>query len=122
MNYILPYLLGLLLPYVAKDQADIFQFSTKVVPLSFGELRQGNLNTTGGTDINCVLEHVLQSDGKVTRLLLLTDGATGTPTPELMQAIRDSNLRMNVVLPHNGNLHQAVEQLATSIVALPPLN
>ncbi|NDJ62615.1 MAG: hypothetical protein GYB67_15940, partial [Chloroflexi bacterium] len=38
MNQVLPYLIGLLLPYVAKGQAAVFQFSTVVEPLPFDQL------------------------------------------------------------------------------------
>ena len=122
MNYILSHLLGLLLPYVAKGDALIFQFSTQVAPLSLADLRRGRLNTTGGTDINCVLAHILQAEPKVERMLLLTDGATGAPTAQLAQDLRDYGLRMNVVLPHDGHLNYGVEELATSVVTLPPVD
>ena len=122
MNYILSYLLGLLLPYVAKSEAEVFQFSTQVQSLVFNDLKQGRLNTTGGTDINCMLEHILQAKPKVERVLLLTDGVTGAPLPHLAQNIQDLGIRINVVLPHNGRLHNAVELLATSVVTLPPID
>jgi hypothetical protein len=122
MNYILPYLLGLLLPYVYKGRAEVFQFSTEIAAMSLADLRNGKINTTGGTNINCVLEHVLKVVPKVERVLLLTDGMTGAPTTQLAQSLSEHNLRMNVVLPNNGNLHYAVQQLATSVVTLPPLN
>ena len=121
MNYVLSHLLGLLLPYVARGDADIFQFSTEIAPLSLADLREGQLTTTGGTDINCVLEHVLQVEPKVERVLILTDGATGSPTEELAYLAQERGLRMNIVLPNDGNLDGGVAALATSVVTLPPL-
>jgi hypothetical protein len=52
-------------------------FSTKVADVSLAELRQGVCKTTGGTDINCVAEHMLAN--RVRRALLITDGWVGVP-------------------------------------------
>ncbi len=121
MNYVLMVLLGLILPYVAHGEVDVFQFSTAVTALSLMDLRRGHLTTTGGTDINAVLEHVLQAKPKINRILLLTDGETGSPTPHLAQAIREHRLRLHVVLPDECNLDIGVQEIATSIVTLPAI-
>jgi hypothetical protein len=121
MHNYLPHLLGLMLPYVANHQADVFQFSTIIHPITFSELRGGELVTTGGTDINCVFEHVVELEQKATRVLILTDGEVGAPTPELKVKIRDADIKFYIVMPDDGVLHPTVETLSTSVVRLPPL-
>lgn len=121
MSQILPHLLGLILPYVASHQADMFQFSTIVEPLPLARLQQGRLRTTGGTNINCVLEHVLDVKPAVRRVLLLTDGATGTPADELAEMAREHNLRIFVVLPAESPWEEDLREIASFMTILPPL-
>ncbi len=96
MMQILPHLLGLLLPYVARGEALVFQFSTQIEPMTLDELKRAKLRTTQGTDINCVLTHLLAANPPVHRALILTDGYTGTGQLELGagdQGARDSAAR-----------------------------
>ena len=59
--------------------SDIHLFSTKVKTVPLAALREGARVTTGGTDINCVLEHALAA--RPSRVLVLTDGYVGQPGP-----------------------------------------
>jgi hypothetical protein len=120
MANLLPHLLSLVLPYVTSGQADIFQFSTIVEALPKSRLVQGKLRTTGGTDINCVLEHVLETKPLVRRALILTDGYTGAPMVEFAQRIGDDNLRVHVVLPAESAYDADLREIAASVVVLPP--
>ena len=52
-------------------------FSTRVADISLAELRRGVCQSTGGTDITCVAEHMAAH--RVRRALLITDGWVGTP-------------------------------------------
>lgn len=52
-------------------------FSTKVVDVSLRELRNGKCDTTGGTHIGCVAEHMAAHG--VRRALFITDGFVGKP-------------------------------------------
>jgi hypothetical protein len=121
MADVLPHLLGLVLPYVASGQADMFQFSTIVEPLPFSRLQNGRLQTTGGTDINCVLEHALGATPLIHRALLLTDGATGMPWDELAERVREQNLRIYVVLPAEAAWEEDLRGIASFMTILPPL-
>lgn len=121
MAEVLPHVLGLVLPYVARGQAEVFQFSTFVEPLPFAQLRQGRLQTTGGTDINCVLEHALAVEPSVHKVLLLTDGATGTPEDQLADQMRGRNIRVYVVLPAESAWEDDLRELAAFMAVLPPL-
>lgn len=121
MAEILPYLLGLVLPYVATGQADIFQFSTIVEPLPFARLQHGRLQTTGGTDINCVLEHLLGFTPHVHRALVLTDGATGSPADEFAVRVRDQNVRIYVVMPAENAWEEDLRDISSFMTILPTL-
>lgn len=121
MNFVLSNLLHLLLPYVANKQAEVFQFSTDIKPLPFAELKQGLVTTTGGTDINCVLAHALEVSPQVERVLILTDGETGSPSAHLYERIKERRMKLYVVLPNGCKLDDGVWALSTAVVILPPI-
>jgi uncharacterized protein with von Willebrand factor type A (vWA) domain len=121
MSAVLPQLLGLILPYVVRRQAVVFQFSTRVEPLPLAQLKGGKLRTTTGTDINCVLAHALAAVPPLKRVLILTDGYTGTPRADLLHAVQERKLRVYVVLPAESAHREQLEGLARSITVLPPL-
>ena len=121
MGHILPHLLGLILPYVRSGQADIFQFSTVVEPMPLADLKQSRLQTTGGTDINCVLAHAIDTHPRIRRALILTDGYTGIPRPDLVAHVQKHKLRIHAVLPSRRATRVQLRDIATSIVILPPL-
>ncbi|MBZ0289832.1 MAG: hypothetical protein K8I30_19575, partial [Anaerolineae bacterium] len=81
----------------------------------------GQLQTTGGTDINCVLEHVMAVEPVIYKALLLTDGATGIPNDELVERARQQNLRLYVVLPAESAYEEDLRDIAALITVLPPL-
>ena len=51
-------------------------FSTIVSDVTLKEFAQGKVNSTGGTDISCVVRHMQQT--KVKRAVIVTDGYVGT--------------------------------------------
>jgi hypothetical protein len=120
MAELLPHVAGLLLPYVAAGQASAFQFSTEVEPLPLASLRAGSFRTTGGTNVRCVLEHLLAAP-RVRGGVLLTDGYVGTPPPDLAAEVRARGLRLHVVLPADAGWTRDLEPLAASVTLLPPL-
>ncbi len=120
MSNVLPYLMSLLTPYVSSGKANVFQFSTLVEYLPLRSLRKGIVRSTGGTQINCVMEHMMEHRETVHRMLILTDGYTGTPYPEAVQAIHEDNKRVHVVLPSESPYKADLESIATSFTILPP--
>src|SRR5690606_24445115 len=46
MADLLPHLLGILLPYVSQNQADVFQFSNYVEPMPLEDLKKGKLRSS----------------------------------------------------------------------------
>lgn len=122
MANLLPHLLGLLLPYVARGQIEVFQFSTVVEPMPLDELRQAKLNTTRGTDINCVLNHLLEPrKPAIKKALILTDGYTGSPADEVAHSFAGQSVKIHVVLPYESAWMSDLEPIATTMTVLPPI-
>lgn len=121
MSNVLPYLMSLLGPYVSSGKANVYQFSTEVEYLPLRDLRKGIVRSTGGTQINCVMEHMMEHRDTVHRMLILTDGYTGVPYPEAVQAIHEDNKRVHVVLPSESPYQADLESIATSFTILPPV-
>jgi hypothetical protein len=121
MSSLLPHLLGLILPYVSDHRAEVFQFSNYVAPMPLAELRGARLRSSFGTDINCVLVHALEAKPTLRRVLILTDGYTGVPRPDLAQGITEQNLHICAVLPAENATTDQLQGLARRIVVLPPV-
>jgi hypothetical protein len=120
MFELLPHVAGLLAPYVASGEAQVFQFSTVVEPLALADLRAGRLRTTGGTSIHCVLDHALAYP-RLRRVLVLTDGYVGGARGDQSDALRERGIRIHVVLPSESAYRIDLEPIAASITVLPPL-
>lgn len=120
MAALLPHILGLLLPYAVRREVDVYQFSTEVVPLPLEQLRKARLQTTGGTSIDCVLEHALATP-RVRRVLVLTDGYVGPARTDLVDEARRRQLRIHAVFPHESAWTRDLEPISDSVTVLPPL-
>jgi len=120
MSTLLPHILGLLLPYAVRREIDVYQFSTEVVPLPLDQLRGARVQTTGGTSIDCVLEHVL-STPRVRRALVLTDGYVGPGRADLVAEVARRHVRIHAVLPHESAWTRDLEPISESVTVLPPL-
>ncbi len=121
MSEVLPHMLGLLLPYVYSGKANVFQFSTEVDALPLRSLRKGLVRTTGGTQINCVMNHLAEHEESVRRVLILTDGYTGRPFNNHIQRVRENNMKIHVVLPGESPYEHDLQSIADSFTVLPRL-
>ncbi|MEL6405922.1 MAG: hypothetical protein AAFR81_16250 [Chloroflexota bacterium] len=119
MSNVLPYLLGLIVPYVHNGQAKVFQFSTAVEPLPLSHLRKGVVTTTGGTQIACVMDHIGEHRETVRRVLIVTDGYTGVPYSESIAMLKEDNTKVHVVLPAESPYDRDLSPIATSFTILP---
>jgi Putative metallopeptidase domain len=119
MSAMLPHLIGLVLPYLARREAKVFQFSTIVEPLPLEDVRQGKLTTTLGTDINCVLEHLFNHH--VQRAMILTDGYTGRARDDHAQQLKTRKVQLHVVLTRESYFLDDLSGIAASMIILPPL-
>jgi hypothetical protein len=61
-------------------------FSTSVTSVSLEDILCGRVETTGGTDIGCVLRHMHRWN--VRRAVILTDGYVGKPEAELSELLK----------------------------------
>jgi hypothetical protein len=82
-------------------------------------LRKGQLQTTGGTDIGCVLAHALAAP-RLRTVLLVTDGYVGQPRADHAVAVCARGLRIHAVLPAASAWTHDLEPIARSITVLPP--
>ena len=71
VNDYLPKIIGILRGF-EKRLESIFLFSNKVVEVSFSSLLQGKIETTGGTDFDCVASSILERD--FDKAVVITDG------------------------------------------------
>jgi len=101
MHSVMPALIGLLRRFGPRIRQPFWAFSTKVVP---ARIVNGKLDcdTTGGTRINSVLEHVRNTRPK--RALIITDGYVEKPCHSLLTALRASGQELCALISHNGEI------------------
>ena len=88
-----------LLPYCRGGLCTVHVFSTVVHPASARALAARKFSSTGGTDIDCVLKHVLELPSrKRPRVVVVTDGFTGKPDAALAERFRAAGMRLFVGL------------------------
>ena len=100
MDAYVPLLYGALVALRQHVEREVFLFSTVVSPISLQDLQRGRIETTGGTDIGCVVDHALKH--RVSKVLLVTDGYVGPPTAAQRKAIHRSGLDIRVALTPEG--------------------
>ena len=71
----LPLLYGALLPLRQWLYPKIHVFSTSVSDIGYGQLKNGKVISTYGTEIDCVTQHMLKEN--LRRALIITDGWVG---------------------------------------------
>lgn len=89
--------------------ADVYVFSTTVERYTREAFLRGRVQTTGGTDITPVLEHLtaLVATGAVRRALVLTDGYVGTPNAAVRRAFTVSRAALHVGIVGQGTADRA---------------
>ncbi|MEW6278932.1 MAG: hypothetical protein AB1758_09940 [Candidatus Eremiobacterota bacterium] len=112
MQLLLPTLLGLLVPLAEQGRLRVFQFSTMVRRLPLDSLRRGELTSTMGTEIACVVRH-LEEHPRIRKAVILTDGLTGRPAAEL------PGREIHVCLSPGGSPAD-LKGWASSLTELPP--
>jgi hypothetical protein len=94
VNEYLPKILGIL-KSLRKEITTIFQFSNKVVETSFETLLKGNIQTTFGTDFNCVAQSILERG--FDKAVIITDGYASM-SDELKEQLRKHGLATLTIL------------------------
>lgn len=89
-----------LLPYCRGGLCTVHVFSTVVHPASARDLTARKFSSTGGTDIDCVLRHVLELPPRKRprAAVVVTDGFTGKPDAALAERFHASGMRLFVGL------------------------
>lgn len=90
-----PMILGMIVHIRRELSEPIYLFSTQVVEASLSQLQEGNIWTTGGTDFDLVLRHIL--DHGFRRALLVTDGQ-GRVSPPVAQRTRAARVDLLALL------------------------
>ena len=101
--------------------ARLHAFSTVVAAVDPRRpLAKQPIRNTGGTDINCVLDHLAALKPRETprRVLLLTDGYTGQPRHEVMKELERRHVQFFVGLVGK-NVSRELEPLAKLVEQLP---
>ena len=104
-----------------RGEARLYAFSTVVDSVNPRRpLTKQPLKNTGGTDINCVLNHLVALKPKVTprRVLLITDGYTGIPKIELVNELKRRCVSLFVGLV-GGNTSGELRPFAKHVETLP---
>ena len=94
VNQHLPEIIGLLRSLRTELKA-IFLFSNKVVEVPFRTLLAGQVQTTYGTDFDCIAEHVLAN--RFDKAVILTDGYASM-TEENQETLKKAGVRVLTVL------------------------
>lgn len=89
----------LLKPYKNKE-IKMFTFSTIVSNTTYKDFNEGKINTTGGTDIKCVFEHLysINKRKRPNKILILTDGYVGAINKSLRDRIKNEKTKIYVGL------------------------
>ena len=73
-------------PFVRRRQVVLHAFSEQVIEVSLADLRRGKLQSTQGTNIGCVADHIVRHS--VPCALLVTDGYVGSLPRQRLQGTR----------------------------------
>ena len=104
-----------LLPYCRRGLCMVHVFSTVVHPATVRDLSAKKFVSTGGTDINCVLRHVLDlpSRKRPRSVVIVTDGYTGRPDATLATRFRAAGMRLFVGLVKSDPQYNPERNLAS---------
>ena len=92
----------------------IHVFSTEVIDYPIGDILQGRYTSTSGTDIDCVLEHIVKN--KIKKAAIVTDGYVGKPSDFLIEQLPERLKLVKLLTPdfHEDDLNHlpgAVQRL-----------
>jgi hypothetical protein len=125
MDGLLERLYAALLPLRRLLAAELFVFSTEVVPVSREALLRGELPSTGGTSVQPVLDHLCRlrtgSRPGPLRALVLTDGYFNDPSATAVQALRAAGHQIHLGVLGPGPMHGHSSWIASSTRLPDPL-
>ncbi|MFP6767085.1 MAG: hypothetical protein VB859_02870, partial [Planctomycetaceae bacterium] len=93
----------------------IHLFSTEVCDITIRQLRNGECESTGGTSIVCVAEHIRQFE--VGKAVIVTDGFVGEPYGQDRQTLQ--RVKLGVAIVGSMSTRQDLRDVADSWCVLP---
>ena len=104
-----------LLPYCRRGLCTVHVFSTVVNSTTARDLAARKFVSTGGTDIDCVLRHVLALPARKRprSVVVVTDGYTGRPAAALAARFRAAGIRLFVGLAKSGEAYDQERELSS---------
>ena len=97
MNGFLETIFSCLRPIQNRLYPRIHVFSTEVVDYPIGDILQGRYTSTSGTDINCVLEHIIKN--RIRKAAIVTDGYVGKPSAVLIEQLPEGLRLVKLLTP-----------------------
>ena len=94
VNDYLPEIIGVM-RNLKSDLKTILLFSNKVVEVPFKSLLKGKVETTYGTDFDCIAEHILEN--KYDKAVIMTDGYAGMKAAN-QEALKKQKVNLLTVL------------------------
>lgn len=87
------WLYGCVLELERVAELQCFLFSNKVVPVTMEDLKNGKVNTTGGTDFDCIAAHSLEKGNEeIKKAVIFTDGYASM-TKENQEAVKKAGIQ-----------------------------
>jgi hypothetical protein len=114
----LPFLYSALRTLRAHVSPKVHLFSTELATIPLDRLCAGDVKTTGGTDLACVLDHVEAQRPK--KVLIITDGYVGPTTAVRARRVASACGDIRVLLTPKG-WRKDLEGIASRIDELPKL-
>jgi hypothetical protein len=118
MDGYIPHLYAALASLRDHIQPQVGLFSTKVVTVPLADMVRGRADTTGGTDIGCVVDDIVARRPR--RVLLITDGYVGRVSPADVARVGRAGVDVRVLLTPDG-WRPDLAQLASRVDELPDL-
>ena len=96
----LKFFVPLLINAYKKKECLIFTFSTEVYETSPDDLINGDVKSTGGTNVDCIFEHLfsLPENKAPKKIVILTDGEVGEIKTDYLDEIKRRNIKVFVGL------------------------
>lgn len=101
MGGLIEFVYGLVLAFEEYLHTSLYLFSNGIAEVTVDDLRAGRVRTTGGTDFDCVVEHLLELTD-VDQAVLITDGYAKL-RPDLAQGLARSGKRLSAAVTHGGD-------------------
>ena len=116
-----PVLAGAIHPFFRRGLCTVHVFSTVVAETSVADLARGRFTSTFGTDIRCVFRHVLSLPRakRPRSVVVVTDGFTGSPSPDDAAQFRAAGMKLHVgLVGDDSRAERDLSGIAASFVRL----